>query len=125
MRDVAVSLRLPSQQRAGFFHCKPSMQWLSGAVGLTHHHGGFAGSQAQGHARSCRAPGSKSDGRAAGRRKAAEAARLALFRHVRFNRVLVAITYKGKYFSLTDAKARCCRCPSSAHVAIAAPIRFS
>ena len=31
-------------------------------------------------------------------------ARVALFRHVRFNRVHMSITYKGNYFSLNNAK---------------------
>lgn len=38
--------------------------------------------------------------------RSAPPARVALFRHVRFNRVHVAITYKGTYFSLNNAKAR-------------------
>lgn len=38
------------------------------------------------------------------RQQSAPAARVALFRHVRFNRVHVSITYKGTYFSLNNAK---------------------
>lgn len=38
--------------------------------------------------------------------RTAPPARVALFRHVRFNRVHVDITYKGTYFSLNHSKVR-------------------
>lgn len=44
------------------------------------------------------------EGSGSRKRRSKPPARVALFRHVRFNRVHVSITYKGTYFSLTNAK---------------------
>jgi len=43
------------------------------------------------------------------RRRRRPPPRAVLFEHVRFNRLLVAITYRGRLLSVTDAKARCHR----------------
>ena len=40
------------------------------------------------------------------RRRRRPPPRAVLFEHVRFNRLLVAITYRGRLLSVTDAKAR-------------------
>ena len=41
------------------------------------------------------------------RRRRQPPPRAVLFEHVRFNRLLVAITYRGRLLSVTDAKACC------------------
>ncbi len=41
------------------------------------------------------------------RRRRRPPPRAVLFEHVRFNRLLVAITYRGRLLAVTDAKARC------------------
>ena len=48
--------------------------------------------------------GGAADSGGKGQKHRVAPARVAVFRHVRFNRVHVAITYKGTYFSLKDAQ---------------------
>jgi hypothetical protein len=56
-----------------------------------------------GHCRMSGGSGNE-EGSGSRKRRSKPPARVALFRHVRFNRVHVSITYKGTYFSLNNAK---------------------